>query len=130
MGKFCLTQSFTQTLKMLQLFIILKNKHFPSSSLLFLPVHVMVATKQHEVFSINLSTYRDLNQKWYFLYLHSIRKQLNYFFWRDWVERKSNREINVYLQMMQVSTDSNVGANLHVGLRKLEITVSGALIRI
>lgn len=32
--------------------------------------------------------------------------------------------------MMQVSTDSNVGANLHVGLRKLEITVSGALIRI
>lgn len=88
----------------------------------------MIATKQHEVFSVNLSIYRDLNKIWYFLYLQSNRKQLKKNLVR--LEKKSNREVNVYVQMMQVSTHSRLGANLHERLRKVEITVNRALIRI
>lgn len=51
----------------------------------------MVATKQHEVFSANLSTYRDLNQKWYFLYLHSIRKQLKKIGETEWERKATGR---------------------------------------
>lgn len=88
---------------------------------------MIVATKQHEVFSVNLSTYRVLSQKCFFPVLAFHQEAILFFFSfgeTEWKTKATVRQVNVYVHMAQVSTHLSIGANLHEGLGKLEITVN------